>query len=73
MKVDIDVNDIDIDALFVQSLEYFINSDISEPLPMFSFVDLEEKKKVKRLKKAFKIVAGWYGSEKYKDYEELLG
>lgn len=40
-------------------------------VPWFSYDKEDEKRKIKKLKKAFKLVSAWFGSKEY-DLEELL-
>jgi hypothetical protein len=74
MKVELDIDEDSINELFVKSLADMLDNGLeyNSILPMFSFDEIEEKRKLEGMRRAFMIVAGWYGVEEYKDYEELL-
>lgn len=71
MNVEFEIDDMELDMLLLEHLKQGIQ-DMKKPcgIPFFSYVPEEEKKKVKKLKKAMRIVASWYGSGE--DTEELL-
>lgn len=45
--------------------------EMPQDVPMFSYDVDEEKRKIKKLKKSFKIILGYYGSEVH-DMDVLL-
>lgn len=71
MKVEFEIDDVELDMLLLEHLKQGIQ-DMKNPcgIPFFSYVPAYEERKVKKLKKAMRIVASWYGSGE--DTEELL-
>lgn len=72
MKIEIELNDEQFNEMLVDDLAIHI-LDMSSTIspPFFTYDKVEEKRKVKKLKKAFKLVSAWYGSKEY-NLEELL-
>lgn len=60
------------DSMVLQVLSKALDVlELPNNVPMFSYDVDEEKRKIKKLKKSFKIILGYYGSEAH-DMDVLL-
>lgn len=66
MKYEIEIDDNEFaEKIVIQELTWHLNNTKADHvIPMFSYDPEEEKKRVKRLRKAFKIVLEYYGVKK---------